>query len=174
MGTRYRPPRPKSSAYITPEGAKTLRDELEFLWTVDRPRVTKQVADAAAEGDRSENASYIYGKKRLRQIDARIRFLSKRLEVLKVVDPSENTSDRVFFGAYVSVEDPDGNELTYRIVGPDEFDPKQNFISMDSPVAKALMGKEEGDEVTVQRPKGPVRLTLVDVVYTAPNDADSK
>jgi len=172
MGTRYRPPRPKSSAYITPEGAKTLRDELQFLWTVDRPRVTKEVADAAAEGDRSENASYIYGKKRLRQIDARIRFLTKRLEALKVVDPTENESDKVFFGAYVTVEDGDGNELTYRIVGPDEFDPDRHFISMDSPVAKALMGREEGDRVTVKRPKGSARFEILEVSYTAPDSAE--
>ena len=166
MGTRYRPPRPKSSAYITSQGAKKLREELDFLWTVDRPQVTKRVTDAAAEGDRSENAEYIYGKKRLRQIDSRIHFLSKRLAALTVVEPTENTSGTVFFGAYVRLEDGAGNAVVYRIVGPDESDHKVGAISMDSPVGKSLMGREEGDKVTVKRPKGPVSFEIVDVSYT--------
>jgi transcription elongation factor GreB len=166
MGTRYRPPRPKSSAYITPQGAKKLRDELDFLWTVDRPQVTKRVADAAAEGDRSENAEYIYGKKRLRQIDSRIHFLSKRLAALTVVEPTENTSSTVFFGAYVRLEDGGGNAVVYRIVGPDESDHNVGAISMDSPVGKSLLGKEEGDKVKVKRPKGTASFEIVDVSYT--------
>ena len=165
MGHRYRPPRPGSSAYITPQGARKLQEELDYLWTVERPDVTRRVADAAAEGDRSENAEYIYGMKRLRQIDSRIHFLRKRLGNLKVVDPTENTSDKVFFGAYVLLEDDDGNETTYRIVGPDEFDPDAGFISMDSPVARALMGKEVGDVVNVSRPKGQVSFEILEVSY---------
>jgi len=165
MGQRYRPPRPKSSAYITPEGHRVLAEELEQLWHVERPRVTQAVSEAAAEGDRSENAEYIYGKRRLRQIDARVRFLTKRLEELQVVDPTSNTATQVFFGAYVRLEDEDGNNLIYRIVGPDEFDPAKGFISMDSPVGKAMLNKSEGDEVAVQRPKGNATFEILAVQY---------
>jgi transcription elongation factor GreB len=168
MSTRDRTPRPKSSGYITPEGAKRLRDELEQLWTVERPRVTQEVADAAAQGDRSENAEYIYGKRRLREIDRRVRFLSKRLDELKVVDEPPSDPSRVFFGAWVTIEDEDGDEAVYRIVGPDEFDTDKGWISLDSPVARALMGKREGDEVTVHRPKGETTYTIIDVGYHEP------
>jgi transcription elongation factor GreB len=153
------------SNYITPEGAKRLRDELDHLWKVERPITTQRVSDAAAEGDRSENAEYIYGKKRLREIDSRIRFLSKRLELLKVVDTVPADQERVYFGAWVTVENGEGDESTYRIVGPDEFDPANNFISMDSPVAKSLMGKRINEEVTVRRPAGVVILTITEVRY---------
>src|SRR6188472_3712436 len=143
-GDRSTPPQsaagPRKS-YITPEGAKKLRTELEQLWTVERPRVTQEVADAAAQGDRSENAEYIYGKRRLREIDRRVRFLSKRLDEVTVVNELPSDPKRVFFGAYVTVEDDDGIERTYRIVGADESDLERGFISMDSPVARALLGK---------------------------------
>jgi transcription elongation factor GreB len=149
--------------YITPEGFRRLQDELERLWKVDRPKVTAEVSAAAAQGDRSENAEYIYGKKKLREIDRRIRFLSKRLDTLTVVPPKAH-AERVFFGATVTVEE-DGQEATYRIVGPDEFDVRSGRISVDSPLAKALLGKREGDEVVVQRPRGPAELVVVGIRY---------
>jgi transcription elongation factor GreB len=165
MSTRDRTPRPKSSGYITPDGAKKLRDELEYLWLKERPRVTQEVSDAAAQGDRSENAEYIYGKRRLREIDSRVRFLSKRLDEVVIVSEPPSDASRIFFGAWVRVEDEDGAEATYRIVGPDEFDTDQGWISLDSPVAKALMGKRLGDEVTVRRPKGDAVYTVLEVGY---------
>lgn len=158
----------KKSSYITPEGAQRLRDELTWLWKEERPRVTQRVADAAAEGDRSENAEYIYGKKRLREIDRRIRHLTERLDVLKVVDGMPEGTSKVYFGAWVRLEDEEGGEQLYRIVGPDEFDPKKGWISIDSPVGKALLGRNEGDEVTVDRPAGRVTWTIVQVSYTPP------
>ena len=151
--------------YITPEGAKKLRAELDQLWTVERPRVTQEVADAAAQGDRSENAEYIYGKRRLREIDRRVRFLSKRLDDVVVVSESPADPTRVFFGAWVTLEDDDGEEVTYRIVGPDESSVERGFISMEAPVAKAVLGKREGDEVTVRRPKGDITYTVVGIRY---------
>ncbi len=165
MSTRDRPPQPKRSAYITPEGAKRLRGELDELWTKERPRVTQEVADAAAMGDRSENAEYIYGKRRLREIDRRVRFLSKRLDEVKIVNEPPTDPGRAFFGAWITVEDEDGAEKTYRIVGADESDLERGFISIDSPVARALIGKREGDEVTVKVPKGDVAYTVVRVKY---------
>lgn len=165
MSTRDRPPAPARSGYITAAGAKRLRDELDRLWKVERPAVTQQVADAAALGDRSENAEYIYGKRRLREIDRRVRFLTKRLDELTVVRDPPADPRRVFFGAWVTLEDDDGSEVAYRIVGPDEFDVDAGLISMDSPVAKALLGKREGDEVTVRRPKGDATYTIVGVRY---------
>ncbi|MBP8810039.1 MAG: transcription elongation factor GreB [Kofleriaceae bacterium] len=167
MSIRDRTPRPPSAKYITPEGAKRLRDELDWLWTTERPRVTQQVADAAALGDRSENAEYIYGKRRLREIDRRLEFLAKRLDVLTVVDAAPPDRGRVAFGAWVTLEDDDGEEACYRLVGPDEFDPKQGYISVDSPVAKAVLGRRVGDEVTVARPKGATSFTIVGVRYGA-------
>jgi len=157
----------KRVAYITPEGAKRLRAELDELWTRERPRVTQQVSDAAALGDRSENADYIYGKRRLREIDRRVRFLSKRLDVIRIVSEPPNDPKRVFFGAWVTVEDEDGNEKTYRIVGADESDLERGFISMDSPVARALLGKREGDDLTIKVPRGDVEYTILAVRYTA-------
>src|SRR5271169_3379296 len=122
------------SLYITPEGRKRLSDELSYLWRVKRPQVTQAVAEAAAMGDRSENAEYIYGKKQLRQIDSRMRFLSKRLDELIVVDRVPDDTSKVFFGAWVELEDSGGNLFRYRIVGPDEFDLKKGFISIESPM----------------------------------------
>jgi transcription elongation factor GreB len=165
VSTRDRPPPPKRSPHITLEGAKKLRAELDELWTKERPRVTQEVADAAAQGDRSENAEYIYGKRRLREIDRRVRFLSKRLDEVKVVTETPTDPARVFFGAWVTIEDEDGVEKTYRIVGADESDLDRGFISIDSPVARALLGKREGDEVTVRVPKGDVVYTIGAVEY---------
>jgi len=165
MGQRWSPPKPKSSTYITPEGERRLKEELTHLLYTERPRVTKGVAEAAAEGDRSENAEYIYGKKKLREIDKKIEFLTKRLEVLSVVVPEERSDGRAFFGAYVTVEDDEGETFDYRIVGPDETDPDHGAISMDSPIGRSLLGKREGDEVRVERPKGSTTLSLVRVRY---------
>jgi transcription elongation factor GreB len=164
-------PRPAKSAnriaYITPEGARRLRAEFDELWTVERPRVTQQVADAAAMGDRSENAEYIYGKRRLREIDRRVRFLSKRLEAIRIVAEPPSDPKRVFFGAWVTVEDDDGIAKTYRIVGADESDLERGFISLDSPVARALLGKHEGDEVTIRVPRGDVSYLIATVRYAS-------
>jgi transcription elongation factor GreB len=155
------------SHHITPEGFDTLRAELSRLWKVDRPRVTEEVSAAAAQGDRSENAEYIYGKKKLREIDRRIRFLTKRLDKLVVVREPPKDRNKVFFGAWVDLVDEDEKALSYRIVGPDEFDLNARKISMDSPVAKALLGKSVGEIVTVDRPKGKVDLEIVGVRYLA-------
>jgi transcription elongation factor GreB len=165
VSTRDRPPPPKRSPHITPDGAKKLRAELDQLWTVERPRVTQEVADAAAQGDRSENAEYIYGKRRLREIDRRVRFLSKRLDEVVIVSEPPKDPKRAFFGAYVTVEDEDGDEHTYRIVGADESDMTKGFISIDAPVARALLGKRPGDEVIVRIPKGEVTYTVTCVEY---------
>jgi transcription elongation factor GreB len=165
MSTRYRPPPPPRSRYITPDGAKKLRVELDYLWTKERPRVTQEVSDAAAQGDRSENAEYIYGKRRLREIDRRVRFLSKRLDEVTVVNEPPSDPKRVFFGAYVTVEHEDGARHTYRIVGGDEHDFDKGWISIDSPVARALVGKREDDVVTVRAPKGEIEYTILTVSY---------
>jgi len=157
--------KPRGARYITPEGFKAMQDELDNLWKVERPKVTTEVMWAAAQGDRSENAEYIYGKKRLREIDRRVRFLSKRLESLTVVEPSPEQHGAVRFGAWVTVEDEEGEQQTYRIVGPDEFDVKARKISVDSPLAKALLGKREDDVVVVNRPKGEVELTILEIRY---------
>jgi transcription elongation factor GreB len=154
-----------TSCYITPEGAAALRKELAWLWKVERPRVTQGVSDAAAEGDRSENAEYIYGKKRLREIDRRVRFLTKRLDLLNIVDSPPADRQRIFFGAWVRLENVEGDESVYRIVGPDEFEPSRGYISIDSPVAKALLGRREGDEVVVQRPVGTMEYTVLEISY---------
>jgi transcription elongation factor GreB len=153
------------SPYITPEGQKHLSEELSYLWKIKRPKVTQAVAEAAAMGDRSENAEYIYGKKQLRQIDSRIHFLVKRLSELIVVDRMPDDTSKVFFGAWVEIKDTDGNVYKYRIVGPDEFDPDKNFISIDSPMAKALLRRTEGDEVVVSRPNGKVKFVVTSIRY---------
>ncbi len=163
--SRYRPPQRPGSPYITPEGKKRLADEFSFLWRVKRPEVTAALAAAAAEGDRSENAEYIYRKKQLREIDARIHHLKNRLEHIVVVDSTPDDETRIFFGAWVRLADEQGDAVEYRIVGPDEFDPARNLISMDSPMARALMKKTEGDEVVVKRPKGDAVFTIVKVQY---------
>ncbi len=151
---RYRPPTPRGSNYITPEGEIALREELYQLWKVERPTVTHIVHEAAKNGDRSENGDYIYGKKRLREIDSRVRFLTKRLDHLTVVDEAPSEQDKIFFGAWVTLEDEAGELQRYRIVGPDEFNLRENKLSMDSPLAKALMGKSLDDEISFQSPSG--------------------
>ena len=151
--------------YITPDGYRKLAAELERLWKVERPRVTKQVAEAAALGDRSENAEYIYGKKRLREIDRRIQFLRKRFDQLVVVKPGEVARDRIYFGAFVTLEDESGAELRYRLVGPDESDVATGAISIESLIGRALVGKRAGDEVEVQRPAGRARFTVLAIRY---------
>jgi transcription elongation factor GreB len=153
------------SNYITPEGHKRLSDELSHLWKVKRPQVTQAVSEAAAMGDRSENADYIYGKKLLRQIDGRVRFLSKRLIELTVVDRVPDNNSTIYFGAYVGLEDEDGKTYKYRIVGPDESDAEKGFISIDSPMAKALMRKSEGDEIIVKRPNGTAHFVVTSINY---------
>ena len=167
--SRYRPPAPQSSPYITPEGAARLRAELDRLWHEERPEVVRALADAAAEGDRSENAEYIYRKKQLGGIDRRIRFLRKRLAVLKVVDRSPAGTGQVFFGAWVTVEDEAGSEARFRIVGPDEFDHAPGYISMDAPLARALLKRSPGDEVTLELATGRKTWLLLDVSYGAPD-----
>lgn len=162
---RDRLPRAPSSSYITPEGARRLREELDFLWRVKRPQVTQAVADAAALGDRSENAEYIYGKKQLREIDRRVRFLRKRLERLVVVDRVPDDTRRIYFGAWVRLEDEDGNTVDYRLVGPDESDATTGLISIDSPLARALLKKSAGDEVMVNSPQGDRTFWVVGVQY---------
>jgi transcription elongation factor GreB len=151
--------------YLTPEGAKRLQHELRELVSVERPRVVQEVADAAAQGDRSENAEYIYGKKRLREIDRRIRFLTKRLDSAVVVKSEEAKQGVVFFGASVQIKDEDGNEKRYTIVGPDEANPSAGRISFQSPLGRALLKKKVGDVVTVQRPAGEIELEIVRVSY---------
>jgi transcription elongation factor GreB len=167
------PHRPDStrSNYITAEGYQRLRDEMKFLWTEERPKVTQAVSDAAALGDRSENAEYIYGKKRLRQIDGRLHYLKKRLEALTVVTPSQANAGKVFFGAWVRLRSETGKEVIYRIVGPDEIDLDRGMISMDSPLGKALMRHVVGDQVVVQRPIGDLTYTVLDVQYAPFADA---
>jgi transcription elongation factor GreB len=156
---------------ITPAGYRRLREELEQLWKVERPKVTHEVSEAAALGDRSENAEYIYGKRRLREIDRRLRYLSKLLDDLTVVrfDPSQQ--GRVFFGAWVTLEDEEGATLRYRIVGPDEIDVRAGKVSVDSPMGRALIGKRVDDEVSVVRPKGRATFSVLAIEYEREADA---
>ncbi len=161
-----KPDKKAETNYITPVGYKKLVDELEFLRHKKRPEVVNALADAAAEGDRSENAEYIYRKRQLRQIDSRLRFLSKRLDYVQVVDPTQQTRrDRVFFGATVTVEDDGGETHVYRIVGQDEIEGAAGVISWKSPTGKALLGKEEGDTVMVRWHAGKRELTVVEIDY---------
>lgn len=163
--SRYRPPQPRGSKFITPQGAARLKHELDHLWRVLRPQVTQAVQEAAAQGDRSENAEYIYGKRQLREIDRRVRFLRQRLEGMVVVDSPPAERSRVFFGAWVTLEDEAGEEVEYRIVGPDEFDAATGYISMDSPLGRALMRKGLDDEVKVELPGGVKTYVVVGVRY---------
>ena len=163
--SRYRPPTPQSSKYITVAGERRLRQELEELWRVERPRVTQAVAAAAAQGDRSENAEYTYGKRRLREIDARVRHLRKRLEGMVVVSAPPSDPRRVFFGAHVTLETLSGATLSYRIVGPDEFDQEPSGISMDAPLARALLGKALDSEISVTLPGGAQTYVVVGISY---------
>ena len=164
--SRYRPPRPPSAKYITAEGEKAMKAELHQLWKVERPVITQSVSEAAAQGDRSENAEYIYGKKRLREIDRRIRFLTKRVDDLNVVEAGpRKEDDRIYFGAWVTIEDEEGERQRYQLVGPDEFDAHEGRISVDSPVGRALMGRRLGDEVVVRRPKGETVYEVIAIAY---------
>jgi transcription elongation factor GreB len=155
----------KSSPYITPRGYLRLQQELNALW-LRRRDVTMHLAAAAAEGDRSENAEYIYRKKELREIDRRIRYLQKRLPQLKVVHDVPANRKQVFFGAQVTLENDSGETMVYRIVGADEYDQDKNHISVDSPLAKALLKKKLDEEISVETPKGRSRYLLVAIVYT--------
>ena len=166
--SRYRPSTTPGSKFITLEGHARLTSELEQLWRVERPQVTLAVSEAAAQGDRSENAEYTYGKRRLREIDRRVRFLRKRLEGMVVVDKAPTDPQRVFFGAWVTLEDDDGVENRHRIVGPDEFDLAPGYISMDAPLARSLLGKRLDDEVTVLTPNGARTWVVTEVRYDTP------
>jgi transcription elongation factor GreB len=151
--------------YLTPEGAKKLAAELNQLLNVDRVKVVQEVADAAAQGDRSENAEYIYGKKKLREIDRRIRFITKRLDSAVVVKQEEGAHTEVRFGATVDVEDENGKKSRYLILGPDEASPAQGSISFQSPLGKALMKRKVGDVVSVQRPAGEIEIEIKAIRY---------
>src|SRR5579872_528595 len=159
---RWRAPSPKSSPYITREGYAALETERRALWQ-RRAGVTQALTAAAAEGDRSENAEYIYRKKQLREIDKRIRFLARRMSVAEVIDPSEQKSDRVRFGCLVTIEDDAGKAQRYQIVGVDETDPKNGKISWNSPVGKALIGKQEDDTVSIRWHAGERELVIVKI-----------
>ncbi|MCB1702743.1 MAG: transcription elongation factor GreB [Halioglobus sp.] len=167
--SRYRPPRPRGSAYITPEGERQLRAELHQLWKVERPQVTNAVHEAAKNGDRSENGDYIYGKRRLREIDSRVRFLNKRLDELKVIDTVPTDTGKIYFGAWVTLEDESGREQRWRIVGPDEFELSQGKLSMDSPMARSLLGKCLDDEIKVQSPAGEQIYYVTEISYQGPS-----
>jgi len=162
---RWRPPPESSSPYITADGARALKAELAALWQLRRTDVVPALSAAAAEGDRSENAEYIYRKKQLGEIDRKIRYLSKRLEVIKVVDSVPHNRNRVFFGAWVTVADEQGEEHEYRIVGADESDAAKRYISVDSPLARALLGKEIDDELLVQLPGGAAAYDVIAIRY---------
>ena len=164
---RYRPPLPAKSPYITAAGYARLELEARDLW-VRRRDVVQALSAAAAEGDRSENAEYIYRKKQLREMDYRIRYLQKRLPDLKVVDSRPADPELVFFGAWITLEDETGGECVYRIVGADEFDPAKGWISVDSPVARALLKRRLDEEVAVETPRGRRRLVITAIRYGAP------
>ena len=162
---RFRAAAPAASKYITPEGERRLREELEQLWRVERPKVTQAVAEAAAQGDRSENAEYTYGKRRLREIDRCVRFLRKRRDGMRVVDQPPADRNKVYFGAWVTVESDDGTQSRHRVVGPDEFDLEPGYISMDSPLGRALLRRSLDDEITVELPGGSRTLVIVEIEY---------
>jgi transcription elongation factor GreB len=161
----FRAPPPRSSPYITRSGYERLKAEYRQLFSVRRPEVVRALSAAAAEGDRSENAEYIYRKKELREIDRRVRYLQKRIPELKVVEPAPADPRRVFFGAWVTIADDKGEERSFRIVGPDETDAAQGCISVDSPLARALLRQAEGDVVTAQLPGGAAEFEIVAVRY---------
>ena len=162
---RWRPPRKQGSPYITPEGAAALDAELKQLWKVERPKVTNDVHEAAKNGDRSENGDYIYGKKRLREIDSRVRFLTKRLDQLTIVERVPDDQSRIFFGAWVTLIDENDAEKTYRIVGPDEFNISEGKLSVDSPLARALLKKQRDDEVIIHTSNGEEQYWVEKVWY---------
>ncbi len=160
---RHSPPR-----YITPEGFRRLAEEHGRIWTALRPKIVAEVEAAAALGDRSENAEYLYGKRKLRELDRRLRELSQLMDALTVVEPRPNPSGRAYFGAWVTVEDEKGEERTYRLVGPDEFDLDRGLLSVEAPLGRSLLGRKDGDLVSVARPAGRVELTVVAVSWEPP------
>lgn len=168
---RWRPPAEHSTALITREGHARLKHELDELWRLRRPEVVKALTAAAAEGDRSENAEYIYRKKQLAEIDRRVRYLSKRLPLLRVIESTPSDPQSVFFGAWVEVEDVASGELArYRIVGPDETDARLGHISIDSPLARAMLKRRVDDEFEAVLPAGPARFAIVEVSYSPPRE----
>lgn len=169
--SRYRPPQKPGAKYITAEGEKSLKEELHQLWKVERPKVTQSVSEAAALGDRSENAEYIYGKKRLREIDRRVRYLSKRLEEVTVVSAPPDDINKVYFGAFVTMEEESGDKVRYRLVGPDEINPQKGYISIDSPMGKALLGKSVDSDFEIKSPTGTSEYLILRIDYE--NTADS-
>ena len=163
-------PKPKSHRHITPDGYKRLLAEHDQIWKVHRPKVVREVEAAAALGDRSENAEYIYGKKKLRELDRRLQELRDLMDKLTVTEPKPHPTGRAYFGAWVTVELEDGTEKTYRLVGPDETEPSAGAISVDAPLGRALLGKRDGEVVAVMRPAGLVELTVVEVRWTRPEE----
>ncbi len=165
--SRYRPPRARASPYITAEGHARLTAELKELWKVQRPALTARIQAAAANGDRSENGDYIYGRKAQREMDARIRYLSKRLDEVEVVERTPRDQSRVFFGARVSLEDEAGKTLKVRLVGADEIETSLGWISIDSPLARAALGKSVEDEISLQTPSGDQLYWITEISYSA-------
>jgi len=163
---RWRPPEKPGSPYITPEGAKCLREEVQYLWRELRPEVVKALSAAAAEGDRSENAEYIYRKKQLGGIDRRIRYLSKRIDIMKIVERPPADMSLIRFGAHISLHTSSEGQVDYRIVGVDETDASKGYISIDSPVAKALLGKSVGDSTEVDLPECRAEIEVLAIKYT--------
>lgn len=170
---RTRPDESGKPGYITRDGYRRLEEEAARLWNVERPKLTRAVAEAAAEGDRSENAEYIYGKRRLREIDRRLRFLAERMDALTVVRSRPDPSGRVYFGAFATLEEPDGSRREIRLVGVDESDPSRGLVSIASPLGRSLLGREEGDEILLRSPRGQRRLTLVAVRYASEPQGDA-
>lgn len=171
---RTRPDESQKRGYVTREGYRRLEEEADRLWNDERPKMAKAVQVAAAEGDRSENAEYQYSKQRLAAIDRRLQFLGNRLKALTIVEERPPDDGRVYFGSWVTIEDERGETLTYRIVGPDEIDAKKNWISMDSPVGRALLSRQEGDEVTLRRPRGDVVCEIIEVSIRERADVDRR
>jgi transcription elongation factor GreB len=161
----------KKTNLITREGRNRLQEEYDFLWEQERPKIVREVSEAAAEGDRSENASYIYGRKRLREIDGRLKYLGGRLKALRIASPAANPTS-VSFGCWVIFEDENGDERCYQLVGPDEFDVAAGRISIDSPVGTALLGKKIDDEVTIRRPAGNLNATITGISSTRPDGSE--
>jgi len=162
---RWKPAEKPGSPYITAEGASRLREEVQYLWRKLRPEVVKALTAAAAEGDRSENAEYIYRKKQLGGIDRRIRYLSKRIDIMKIVDRVPADPSKIRFGAWITLNSSFEGHVNYRIVGVDETDAVKGFISIDSPVARAVLGKSVGDSIEVELPEYLARLEVIDIRY---------
>lgn len=154
-----------ASKYITRAGYDSLERELYQLWKLERPQVTQSVQEAAAQGDRSENAEYIYGKKRLREIDRRVRHLTRRLDGMTIVERPPNDPERIYFAAWVTLSDDSGQQHRWRLVGPDELNPTKGYISIDSPVARGLLGHRKGDSVHIDLPEGQSRYSIEKIEY---------